>query len=348
MTKRNVLTLALSFALLAAARSHSAPADESSKTKDPPKVAEKEVLVVIDSAGKEQKLTKWKITQGVRHLGWLGDAGGAQETEAPAKGKKGHGPSVGPRAFVMLEDSGTSWQKCIMTYIPLESIRSIDFDNAKESMTVHVATNAKPADDITLRGPTGYRDINKFAIDAEVDKGDLGVAEVHYSGGIKTGIQGVRFPSPKPVPPENKDARQAAVSYSDHDNKYVGNFHDLQPLYRFGDEHEVVSPLLFFKKTVKIDLGKIKKIVPNKDDSTAAGPIWNVTLKNGDVETFTLLLRAPLDGKEAQLDGFVAKVPAGYRIIPVNNASLLQEIEFDTTKEAPKPEEKKKPDEKKK
>ena len=35
------------------------------------------------------------------------------------------------------------------------------------------------------------------------------------------------------------------------------------------------------------------------------------------------------------------EVPGGYRIFPVNNAELLSEVEFDTTKEAPKPEEKK-------
>src|SRR4051812_23499444 len=38
---------------------------------EPPNPAEPGTLVVIDAAGKEQKIKAWKFTAGVRALGWL-------------------------------------------------------------------------------------------------------------------------------------------------------------------------------------------------------------------------------------------------------------------------------------
>ena len=50
---------------------------------------------------------------------------------------------------------------------------------------------------VTLTGTTKFTNVNKLTIEAEVDKGELGIAAVKYFGGTPTGIQAVKFPSPK-------------------------------------------------------------------------------------------------------------------------------------------------------
>ncbi len=340
MNRRIRLPVVLILALLAAAFTRQSPADEPKKADDTPKAVEQGTLVVIDSAGKELKLKTWKFTTGIRHLSWLAPAAPAK---APADKEKGARPApkaklAGPEALVMREDNGTLFADGVQTLVPLDRIRAIDFNAEKETMTVRVATSAKAEDDVTLTGPTGYKDINALSIDAEVDKGNLGVAEVHFSGGGAKGIRGVRFPLPK-FPAEVKDGRLASITYAERKGKkHVANVTDLHALYRT-EEGETLATTLFFKQTIKIDLAKIKKIAPNKEDSTKTAPIWQITLKSGDDESLTLLLRVELEGKPAQLEGFLCRVPSGYKQFPVDNAELLQEVEFDVKKDEGRTEE---------
>jgi hypothetical protein len=313
-----------------------------------PKPAEPGTLVVIDSAGKEQKLKSWKFTAGVQHLSFLAPADPMKEPEPKDKDKgtakappRAKPAPRGPEALVLREANSTTWANGVVTLVPLDRIRSIDFDNEKETITIRVATSDKPADDQVLTGSTEFDGLNKLTIEAEVDKGDLGVAEVRFLGGISKGIRGVRFPTPK-VPAAPKDSRPAAVSYADKKGKYVANVADLQPLYKVADG-ETLSPLLFFKKTVKVDVAKFKKIVSQSKPGTVGDLSWEVVLKAGDDETLTLLTQVMLDGQMAHLEGLVGRVPAGYRTFPLH---LLQEVEFDLKKDEGEVKPEKKPDDK--
>jgi len=231
---------------------------------------------------------------------------------------------------VVREDNSTTWANGVLTLVPLDRLRSVEFNAEKETIAVRVATSAKPEQDLTLTGSTEFQGINKLGIEAEVDKGELGVADVRFSGGTPKGIRGVRFPAPKLPAEVVKDARQAAVSYGDKKSKHVANVTELQAIYRTADG-EVLSGLLFFKKTIKVDMAKLKKIVPHKEEGTLNEPVWGVTLKSGgDEETLTLMTRVQLDGKDAQLEGILGRVPAGYKLFPVH---LLTEIEFDVKKD---------------
>src|SRR5262249_12857385 len=144
----------------------------------------------------------------------------------------------------------------------------------------------------SLTGTTKFGD-NKLSIEAEVDKGELGVAEVKFQGGAKGGIKSARFPSPKPVPAPPA-GRTATVSVAEKDKKNEQKVTDLQPLYQFADGSEKLVPTLMFKKTLKIDVGKVQKLVlKGKADE---GTEWGVTLKDGEEETYTLLQKATFDG----------------------------------------------------
>jgi hypothetical protein len=224
----------------------------------------------------------------------------------------------------------------------LDRIRSIEYDAEKKTVTVRfVKPGGKKDEEEVLTGSTAYKGINKLTIEAEADLGELGVADVKFQGGVAKGIKSVRFPSPK-IPtaaPATRIAKVTAV-----DDKSVHTIAGLQPLYRLADGSQRRLPTLLFKKTVKIDIGKIKKLAfVDSGGKQGGGLDYEVTLKDDKSHTLTLLNNiSPLDGKEALLEGFVGRVAAGYKFIPVRKSpdQTFTEIQFeDVKKEAPKKDE---------
>ena len=66
-------------------------------------------------------------------------------------------------------------------------------------------------------------------------------------------------------------------------------------------------------------------------------PVWQVVLKDGTDENFTLLRTPTLDGKQLHLEGILARVPAGYRLVPIH---ALAGIDFDKADGDDKPKDK--------
>lgn len=290
---------------------------------DKPTATEGGLLVVVDAAGKEQKLKTWKFTEGVRRLGWLSSAktadslddAGKDKTAAP-KGKRQ--PSTGPEALVLRAEMEIEYADGVQTLIPLAHLRSIDFDNEMDTVTAQVG-EGEAVEKIT--GSTKYKRINKLVIEAEVDRGDLGIAEVKYLGGVPRGIRGVRFPASKGLPPLPQGRRMLVVSADGKSKTTQHKVVDLLPLYRLPSGGEKLLPTIMFRKTLKLEVGKIKKIVAAGDSGA-----WQVTMKDGGEETLTLLETIPYEGKSARLLGFVGRVPVGYKLFP---ASAIAEITFD-------------------
>lgn len=321
MSRRIPLCFVLAFLMIGAVF-----AEES------PQPADTAPLIVVDSAGKEQKLKTWRFTSGVRRLSWLVPAPAEPEPDKDGKAPKARPRPmpVGPEALEFREENSTPFVEGIQTLIPLDRLRTLEYDAEKDIVTARVAASAKPDDDAVLTGLTKYQRVNKLAVDAEVDKGDLGVAEVRYLGGVARGVRAVRFPSPKAT--EMPAGRPVVITTAGKD-KSTHKVADLQALYRLPSGHERLLPLLMFKKTLKLDLAKIKKITTGgADDEEGA---WQVQLKDGGDETLSLLRVIPLDGKETQLAGLLGRVPAGYKLFPVHT---LAEVLFDATEPDAKPE----------
>jgi hypothetical protein len=118
---------------------------------DAPKPAEPGTLVVIDANGKEQKLKSWKFGFGTRRLTWLAPAAPKEDKEAPKDKAKPGEKRVEPAGPVALEfrdeKLSTPFARGITYLIPLERIRSIDYDNDKRSVTIRVAVSEKPEED---------------------------------------------------------------------------------------------------------------------------------------------------------------------------------------------------------
>ena len=285
---------------------------------DGPKPAEG-ALVVIDAAGKEQKLKAWEFVAGTRRLSWLAPAASKEGEEDPKEGRRPKAPA-GPEALEFREENSTDFREGILTLIPLDRIRSIDYDD-KDKVSVHVATGPQPGDEEVLTGTTRYRGVNKITLAAEVDKGDLGIAEVKYLGGVPKGVRAIRFPDAKAAP-ATPEGRVATVTVAEKE-KNVQKVSDLQPLYRLADGGERLLPTLFFRKTLKVDVAKVQKLHAVEDKETP-GTEWEVTLPDG-VETLTLITKPTLDGQPAVQEGLLGRVPAGYKLFPVHTVA---EVEF--------------------
>jgi hypothetical protein len=323
MTRRTICLL-----LPAALAVWAVAADEA------PKPAVPGTLVIIDAAGKEQKLKAWKFTAGTRRLGWLAPAekapAGEKDKAPPRK------PPAGPEALELRAEMKIEYVEGVLTLVPLDRLRSLDYDNDKETVTARVATGPKADADEVLTGTTKYRRINKLVIEAEVDRGEQGVAEIKFLGGLPRGIRGVRFPPPKA--PAAPAGRPAVVVSADGETKTTHKVADLLPLYRLPDGGERLLPTLMFRKTLKLDVGKIAKVAVTGNEND---PSWQVTTKGGGDETLTLLQKIPYEGGQATLEGLVGRVPAGYKLFPV---AAISEITFDATDAKPAPQEKEKKD----
>src|SRR5262249_32028733 len=241
----------------------------------------------------------------------------------------------GPEALVFRDENSTDWVKGVLTLIPIDRLRSIDFDNEKQTATVKVAVGEKAENDVELTGTTRFKGTNKLTVEAEVDKGELGVAAVKYFGGTATGIRAIRFPNPKAAAAAAGRPAQVIVNL-DGKKKATEKVTDLQVLYRMA-AGEKLSPILLFKKTIKLDVAKLQKMAAADSEGTE----WQLTLKKGDEETLTLLEAGEIDGQKVQLEGFLARVPAGYKLFP---AAVVAEIQFDEAKSEDKPEKPEKPE----
>ncbi len=235
-------------------------------------------LVLVDAKGKEQKLKTWEFTEGTRRLSWLVPAKDKEPEQKDGKDKAGdrrrrvpaRPRAEGPEAVVFRDENSTVWQKGVLTLIPLDRLRSIDYDNEKQMVTVKVAPREKPENDLELTGTTRFRGTNHLTIEAEVDKGELGVAAVKYFGGTPTGIRGLRFPRPKPGPAVAGRPAQVIVNL-DEKKKATEKVTDVQVLYRTAGG-EKLSPILLFKKTVKLDVAKLQKMVAVESNGTEWSP----------------------------------------------------------------------------
>ena len=174
-------------------------------------------IVLVDSTGKEHKVTGYRITAGTRRLGWLTAEGSAPAKKAP-KGTRPVAPIEGPEALVVRDDASIRFLEGVVTLVPLTQLRSVRFDGEKSTMTAIVAVSAKAEEDVTLSGTTKYKGINKITLEAEVDKGDAGVATLTFQGGVlKGGIRAMTFPVPKLDAP--KAGRPGSVSISNINGK---------------------------------------------------------------------------------------------------------------------------------
>lgn len=268
-------------------------------------------LVIVDHRGKEIKVKNWQLTTGTRPLDWLAPA-------AKAPGKNQHGPA-GPRALEFREDHSTTFKEGILTLIPLASLVKIDYDADKKTVAVTYRGVGDKEEQVT--GSTKYLGINRLTIEGDADLGDLGFATVKFLGGdAKQGVRGLRFPAPKAL--EATQGPSARLIAQDKE-KSTHVVQGLAVLVKTNAGHQSL-PFLMFKKTVKIDLGKIahfRQVEP--EDKKSIAWEFEVTLTDGASHTLTLLRQMALGETQATLVGLIGRGRAGYQLFPPHTIAEL-------------------------
>ncbi len=270
-----------------------------------------DTLTVTDAAGKEFKITGWKFTSGTVRLNWL--ASDAEKKDAKDLS------TIGPEVLEFTEGKEPPLVVRVLTWVPLKSVRSIEFDAKKEHATVKVAVTADM--DVTLEGPMGYQGTNRLSIEAEEDLGELGKAEIKVVGGTAQGVKSITFPGAVPLGPLPK-GRPAQVTTTDKNNKSFAAV-DLMPLHRVDKEKVLkLEPNLLFQKTVDIAVDKIEQISHSGEDVVKGGHVFTVKLKSGKQHPLVLKDSTPT----SHLLGLVGRVEVGYKLIPM---PVLEQVTFD-------------------
>jgi len=299
-----------------------------SVTADEPKKADAPVVIIVDANGKEHKVKGWKITAGTRRLGGLAPADDKEpmpKDPPPQPPKGGKAPpkkgAVGPEALAFREDDSTTFVDGVLTLVPLDRLRELDYDKETKTVTATVATGSKKdAATVKLHGATKFQGVNRVTLEAEIDKGELGVAEVKFLGGADTGVKSIKFPE-QDVALENM-GKMSKITVADKMQKDPHTVYGLQALYRTADGRETVSPILMFKKTIKLDVAKINKLTSAGMEGTDL--TFTVSLKDGNEETLTLMKTGKLNDKDVELVGFLGKVKAGYKLYPIHTVTSIE------------------------
>lgn len=258
-------------------------------------------LVIVNAQNKEVNLKGWRLTAGIRRM--------------PAAGSKG------PECLEFRDEHSTTYQAGILTLVPVASLRKLDYDYAKKTVTAVVATESK---DVTLLGTTKFPGINRLTIEGDADLGALGFAAVKFQGGnAKGGVIGVRFPAPQPIPAVTERTTVIVGEDKDRTRHVVA---ELTAPYQLADGTVRLMPQLHFKKTVKIELAKIAALRHvEAEDKKQTSFDFEVTLQSGEKHTLTLLTKVELDGgKSATLSGLFGKVAVGYQLFPAHTIAELR------------------------
>jgi len=267
------------------------------------------LLVVPPTGGKEIKVADWRFTFGTRRF---------DPTKDSPKNPKSKTPS-GPEYLEFRDDRSTTYQDGILTLIPLQSLRKIEYDREKKSVAV-VVSKADGKDE-TLAGTTKFVGLNKITLSGDAVLEGLGSAAVKFQGGSPDGLRSVRFPQPVPADPV-KGAEAIIIARDKEKTQHTA--YGLEPLYLIDGVYRVL-PHLMFKKTVKIDLDKIAKLrhFPSEDKKQLSSE-FEGSLRDGNKHTLTI--RTAIEGEKKKGNlfvGLVGRVPVGYKIFP---AHAIQEL----------------------
>lgn len=284
------------------------PAKEKDKGKESAKAADP--VVLVDSAGKEIKLSGVKLTSGVRRLAWLADRTGP--TEDARKG---------PLALAVREPNSTTYQNGVVTLIPCACVEAVRYDYTEPLMTVAVKGLAQP-----VHGTLAYRGIN--AIGLEGKSGDiLG----KFSGGVpKDGFKAVTFPGPKPVPTRPAGGSVWSVQIDQpkamHPCLTVRN---LKALYTFPGGVELLTDTLPVRKggmeslVLGPALAKLEVVAVDPNTQTA---VLEVTTNAGTAQD--KLIAVPLTreqaGRTGTLVGLVGEVDCGWKLFPLHCVKVVK------------------------
>lgn len=280
--------------------------------KSAPPAPESSALLITDADGQLVTITQPRFTVGVRRLGWLADPNAATED-----GKKG------PWAFELREPDSTTFQKGVLTLIPLASIEAIDYDY--KQLTAKVLIKGLPTPVI---GTTRYKGFCFLGVE-----GLSGGKKVQLLGGelskaksaIRTGFQSIRFPHAQPLPPRSTDSRtwRIYLEAAKADDK-PQTVRQVKALYQLANGQERLVSGLRVRNGQPIMLDA-DPAVASKMDVVAVDPNKNTLVLAVDApDRLVVIPTHQLEDQPARLLGLVGEVEAGWKFFPLHTIARME------------------------
>lgn len=275
-----------------------------------PSEKEPAAVILVNSTGKELKLTGVKFTQGARRLAWLANPRASTDDDRR-----------GPLAFELREPHSTTFQKGVVTLVPTASVTAIRYEYDKQEMTIAVNGLDEP-----LKGTLVYRGINVCGVE-----GKVGEVLGRFTGGIaKDGFHSISFPNVKPLPVHAPGGLVWSVridqAKAGHPILVVRN---LKAIYSWPGGVETLSDNLPVRKrpmevvSFAPPLKKLEIVAVDPNMQMAV-----VELTTGDGTAQEKLVAIPLtceqEGRTGVLAGLLGEVDAGWKLFPLHAVKSIE------------------------
>lgn len=246
---------------------------------------------LTNAEGKEVSLTGVRFTSGVRRLGWLG------------------GPKDAPLALELREPASTTFQKGVVTLIPLTAVEAVQYDYPKLSLAVTVKGLALP-----LAGSLQFKGLNTCALE-----GSAGGVSGKFAGGAKDGFRAVVFPGAAPLPSRPAGAAWAVTIEQPKSMNPTLTVRNLKLLYATGATEWLADDLLLRKGSpLKLDRTALKRLELLAVDANTHTAAAELTPADGPERLIAFALTRERDGKTGQLVGLLGEVDAGWKLFPLH------------------------------
>jgi len=261
-------------------------------------------IVLVDSAGKEHKLANVKLTTGTRRLAFLAEPKGTTEDA-----KKG------ALALEIREPNSTTFQKGVVTLIPVSCVESVKYDYEKLSLTVAV----KGQDPVP--GTLLFRGINVISLEAK----DGDAATKFIGGSTKDGFKSIAWPNAQPLPSRAVGTAWSVQIVQPAAKDPTLAVRNLKALYAFPNGAEQLADALPVRKgeTLTLDT-KVKKLEIIAVDPNTQMAAMELTVEGSPERLIAVPLTQDFGNRTGTLTGFLGEVDAGWKFFPLHAIKVLK------------------------
>jgi len=261
-------------------------------------------IVVVDSAGKEHKLTAVRLSAGSRRLAFLADPKGTTEDA-----KKG------PIALEVREPKSTTFAKGVVTLIPISCVESVKYEYDKQRLTVAV----KGQDPVP--GTLQFRGINVFLLE-----GKNGDASTKFTGGApKDGCKSIAWPGAKPLASRAVGTTWSVQIVHPAAAAPPLTVRNLKAILSFPGGVEQLLDTLPVRKgeSLKLD-AKVKNLEIIAVDPNTQMAAIEATVEGSPERLIAVPLMQDLGNRTGTITGFIGEVDCGWKFFPMHTIKVMK------------------------
>jgi hypothetical protein len=253
---------------------------------------------LTDSTGKDVPLTSARFTTGTRRLGWLGD------------------PKDAPLALEVREPHSTTYQKGVVTLVPVASVEAVRYDYTKLAMAVTVKGLPEP-----LAGTLQFKGINTCGVEGTA----AGLSGKFVGGVTKDGFRAVVFAGAVPLPPRPSGAAWAVQIEQPKAMHPTLTVRNLKALYAAPGGGEWLADDVPLRKgsPLKLDAKTLKRLEVLAVDANTQTAAAELTPADGPAQLVAFPLTREHAGKTGQLVGLLGEVDAGWKLFPLHTVKAI-------------------------